>query len=80
MRTQRSAAWRIFAARAVSAGSPASSSSCACALSTVSGLFSSWATPASSEPMVAIFSLCSSRSVRCLTVSSSARLCSSRAR
>ena len=64
MRTQRSAAWRIFVARAVSAGSCVSFNNCACALSTVSGLFSSWATPASSEPMAATFSLCISRSVR----------------
>src|SRR5258708_6070160 len=78
IRTHRSAASPIFPARRMSAASvTVSRSSCACPESTASGLFSSWATPASSDPMVATFSLCSSRSVRSRTVWSSERFCRS---
>ena len=56
MRAQRSAAVRIFTATACVAGSPCSSSSTARATTTDSGLLSSCATPASSEPSAASFS------------------------
>ena len=72
MRAQRSAAVRIFSAAAWVAGSPCSSSSTARATTTDSGLLSSWATPASSEPSAASFSRWYSDS-RCRASSSAER-------
>ena len=80
MRPQRSAAARTFSARCLVCGSGANScSSVDCATTTASGLLSSCETPASSEPIAAIFSFWCSFS-RWRLISSSARRLSRRSR
>ena len=80
MRPQRSAAARTFSARSLVCGSGANScSSVDWATTTASGLLSSCDTPASSEPIAAIFSFWCSFS-RWRLISSSARCFSRRSR